>query len=79
MCVQDSCCTCPVGSRHVDACAGFLQQFAAVSSLADPENSLSEVLKELSGGAVPNRVLCCGHSLGGALATLGGCPLWQAA
>ena len=29
------------------------------------------VLAELSGGRKPNRVLCTGHSLGGALATLG--------
>ena len=51
--------------------AGFMQQFAAVSSMAKPKESLAEVIKQLSGGQEPNRVLCCGHSLGGALATLG--------
>ena len=35
---------------------------------------MAAVLKELSGGQTPNRVICCGHSLGGALATLGWCP-----
>ena len=55
--------------------AGFMQQFAAVSSMAKPKESLAEVIKQLSGGQEPNRVLCCGHSLGGALATLGEpCP-----
>ena len=29
------------------------------------------VVEQLSGGRAPTRVLCCGHSLGGALATLG--------
>ena len=51
--------------------AGFMQQFAAVSSMAKPEENLAEVIKQLSGGQDPNRVQCCGHSLGGALATLG--------
>ena len=51
--------------------AGFMQQFAAVSSMAKPEENLAEVINQLSGGREPNRVLCCGHSLGGALATLG--------
>ena len=32
---------------------------------------MAAVLKELSGGQTPSRVICCGHSLGGALATLG--------
>ena len=32
---------------------------------------IGKVLRELSGGRLPNRVLCTGHSLGGALATLG--------
>lgn len=32
---------------------------------------MSSVIEQLSGGRVPTRVLCCGHSLGGALATLG--------
>lgn len=53
-------------------CAGFLQQFAAVVDESKPEMHLAKVLAELSGGRVPNRVLCTGHSLGGALATLGG-------
>lgn len=32
---------------------------------------MSSVIEQLSGGRIPTRVLCCGHSLGGALATLG--------
>lgn len=42
-------------------------------SVCDPESDgrhIGIVLDELSGGATPTRVLCCGHSLGGALATL---------
>ena len=39
--------------------------------MAKPEENLAEVINQLSGGQDPNRVLCCGHSLGGALATLG--------
>ena len=31
--------------------AGFMQQFAAVSSMAKPKESLAEVIKQLSGGA----------------------------
>ena len=56
---------------HFHFAAGFMQQFAAVSSMAKPEDNLAEVINQLSGGQDPNRVLCCGHSLGGALATLG--------
>lgn len=40
----------------------------------NPAMHMGKVLQELSGGRAPNRVLCTGHSLGGALATLGGCP-----
>ena len=54
-------------------CAGFLQQFAAVVDESRPGMHLGKVLAELSGGRKPNRVLCTGHSLGGALATLGAC------
>ena len=35
------------------------------------ETNMAAVLKELSGGEVPNRVICCGHFLEGNLATLG--------
>ena len=56
-------------------CAGFMQQFAAVVDDANPAMHMGRVLRELSGGRCPNRVLCTGHSLGGALATLGGGPL----
>jgi len=51
--------------------AGFLQQFAGVCRPDVPEKNMSSVIEQLSGGRVPTRVLCCGHSLGGALATLG--------
>lgn len=56
--------------------AGFLQQFAAVCQPDRADTNISAVLKELSGGKTPNRVICCGHSLGGALATLGIDALW---
>ncbi len=48
-----------------------MQQFAAVCNPEKPETNMAAVLKELSGGQTPNRVICTGHSLGGALATLG--------
>ncbi len=48
-----------------------MQQFAAVCNPEKPETNMAAVLKELSGGQNPNRVICTGHSLGGALATLG--------
>lgn len=51
--------------------AGFLQQFAAVTDDDRPHLHLAKALAELSGGKQPNRVICTGHSLGGALATLG--------
>ena len=50
--------------------AGFLQQFAAVTDDDRPHLHLAHTLKQLSGGRMPNRVICTGHSLGGALATL---------
>jgi putative lipase involved disintegration of autophagic bodies len=53
------------------ATAGFMQQFAAVCHPDRSETNMAAVLKELSGGQTPNRVICTGHSLGGALATLG--------
>ena len=58
-----------------------MQQFAAVCHPERAETNMAAVLKELSGGQTPNRVICCGHSLGGALATLGQlfalCPVAQ--
>ncbi len=51
-----------------------MQQFAAVCDPNRADTNISAVLKELSGGQTPNRVICCGHSLGGALATLGQSP-----
>lgn len=53
------------------SCAGFLQQFAGVCRPDEPEKNMATVVEQLSGGRTPSRVLCCGHSLGGALATLG--------
>ena len=48
-----------------------MQQFAAIVDEKRPEQHIGEVLKRLSGGRKPTRILCTGHSLGGALATLG--------
>lgn len=56
---------------HVMPHAGFLQQFAAVCDPDRPDHNLAKVLQRLSGGKEPTRVLCCGHSLGGALSVLG--------
>ena len=53
------------------SCAGFLQQFAGVCRPEEPEKNMGTVVEQLSNGRTPTRVLCCGHSLGGALATLG--------
>lgn len=52
-------------------CAGFLQQFVGVCKPDQPHADLAAVLQQLSGGRAPTRVICTGHSLGGALATLG--------
>ena len=52
-------------------CAGFLKQFMGVCKPDQTHGNLAAVVHELSGGQAPSRVLCCGHSLGGALATLG--------
>ncbi len=46
------------------ATAGFMQQFAAVCHPDRSETNMAAVLKELSGGQTPNRVICTGHSLG---------------
>ena len=64
-CVCAHCLICIV------CAAGFLQQFAGVCQPDVPEKNMSSVIEQLSGGRIPTRVLCCGHSLGGALATLG--------
>lgn len=48
-----------------------MQQFAAVCRPDEPEKNMAKVIEKLSGGKTPTRILCCGHSLGGALATLG--------
>ena len=57
-------------------CAGFQQQLSAVLNADDVEHNIGEALKKLSGGRQPSRVICTGHSLGGALATL--CAPWCA-
>lgn len=49
-----------------------MNQFKSVCDPEADERHIGITLDELSGGAVPTRVLCCGHSLGGALATLAG-------
>ncbi|CAK0771966.1 hypothetical protein CVIRNUC_003915 [Coccomyxa viridis] len=64
--------SCPGAKAHT----GFLQQFAAVIDDEKPHLHLGKALAELSGGRQPNRVICTGHSLGGALATLG--AAWSA-
>ncbi|KAK9813912.1 hypothetical protein WJX73_004505 [Symbiochloris irregularis] len=51
--------------------SGFLQQFVGVCQPHKPHHDLAAVLMQLSGGKAPTRVICTGHSLGGALATLG--------
>ena len=51
--------------------AGFLKQFMGVCKPDQTHGHLAAVVRELSRGRAPSRVLCCGHSLGGALATLG--------
>ena len=48
-----------------------MKQFVGVCRPHKPENDLAAVLMQLSGGQIPSRVICTGHSLGGALATLG--------
>ena len=66
---------CHVTNMSCDADAGFMQQFAAVCRPDEPEKNMAKVIEKLSGGKTPTRILCCGHSLGGALATLGRPPV----
>lgn len=47
-----------------------MRQFSSVTDADHAERHIGLVLDELSGRSEPTRVLCCGHSLGGALATL---------
>ena len=62
---------CLARSQDDGCAAGFIQQFAAVCDPDRADTNMAAVLKQLSGGRTPSRVICCGHSLGGALATLG--------
>ena len=64
-----TCTQCSVLTKAMHA--GFLQQFASVCDPDRPEYNLSKILMELSDGRKPTRVLCTGHSLGGALSVLG--------
>ncbi|KAK9813966.1 hypothetical protein WJX73_007164 [Symbiochloris irregularis] len=50
---------------------GFMKQFVGVCRPKIAGSDLAAVLLELSGGREPTLVICTGHSLGGALATLG--------
>lgn len=48
-----------------------MQQFGSIVDPSKPEQDIGLVLQRLSGGRQPTRILCTGHSLGGAMATLG--------
>ena len=50
---------------------GFLTHFTGLTSTVDPQRSVHSALSAISGGVSPVRVVCCGHSMGGALSTLG--------
>lgn len=63
--------TCSRTAAQQRSHAGFLKQFMGVCKPDQGHGDLAAVVSELSGGRAPARVLCCGHSLGGALATLG--------
>eukprot|EP00899_Mesostigma_viride_P019397 jgi/Mesvir1/27459/Mv07241-RA.2 len=51
---------------------GFFEQFASVTNADRPDQHIGLVLKELSKGEAPENIVTTGHSLGGALCTLGG-------
>ena len=52
---------------------GFLDQFQAVADRAPgPKWNVKARLLKLSGGTDPALVIITGHSLGGAVATIGG-------
>ena len=51
--------------------AGFMQQFADIVDEGNSDQHIGRVLERLSEGRKPSRVICTGHSLGGALASLG--------
>ncbi|KAL4452502.1 hypothetical protein ABPG75_008164 [Micractinium tetrahymenae] len=55
---------------------GFLQQALAITSATSPACNIGCVLASLSGGAAPTRIICCGHSLGGAVASIA--SVWAA-
>jgi Lipase (class 3) len=55
---------------------GFLTHFTGLTSATDEERNVATALLKLTGGKIPARVICTGHSMGGALACLG--ATWSA-
>ncbi|KAL4450178.1 hypothetical protein ABPG77_010847 [Micractinium sp. CCAP 211/92] len=55
---------------------GFLQQALALTSATSPAYNIGCVLADLSDGTAPSRIICCGHSLGGAVASIA--SVWAA-
>ena len=50
--------------------AGFMKQMRAVISPHNEGMNLGRVMLKLTGGRAPQRILCVGHSLGGAVRLL---------
>lgn len=50
---------------------GFLTHFTGLTSAKHEERNVAAALLKLTGGTPPARVICTGHSMGGALACLG--------
>ncbi|KAK9918417.1 hypothetical protein WJX75_004012 [Coccomyxa subellipsoidea] len=50
--------------------SGFLQQLSSITNPESCDSCLEGTIKTLTAGQQPNRIICCGHSLGGAVAAL---------
>ena len=54
-------------SDNTVICSGFIKQMRAVISSRNPAMNLGRVMLKLGGGRPPHRIICVGHSLGGAV------------
>ncbi|BDA47140.1 probable mono- and diacylglycerol lipase at C-terminar half [Coccomyxa sp. Obi] len=66
----------PEAFPRAKAHSGFLEQLSSITNPDQCCQNLEATIKALTGGREPNRIICCGHSLGAAVAALAG--MWAA-